>query len=444
MSAISRGLAEGMYHAELIAAPSVRGRWAALARAAWIAVASLSVVLLVVSVAAYYRQALALSAPALRNPDAHGMGSPETVRAALQALGLSVQFYAAYSSALLLLFGLVFAGVGLAIFLHRPNERMALIVSLWLVTFGATFTPATWSIQSVSPALYAVGDAVGNVAYAGLFLMFYVFPDGRFVPRWTRWLALLFVWVFLLASVFPGTPLDPESWGVVNLFLLIFLAVSMLFAQVYRYLRVSTPPERQQTKWATFGLLNAVAGFFLFFGIVPSLFPALNKPGPTGFLYDIVSSSLVVVGFMLIPISIGLAVLRHRLWEIDVIINRALVYGGLTVGVVGVSALIVGGLAVLLEARGNWLLSLFAAGLIAVVFAPVRDRLQCAVNRLTYGDRDDPYRVISRLGARLESALAPDAVLPMIVQTVREALKLPYAAVAVARDSELIVAAEAG
>jgi hypothetical protein len=83
----------------------------------------------------------------------------------------------------------------------------------------------------------------------------------------------------------------------------------------------------------------------------------------------------------------------------------------------------------LVQIRGNFVVSLLAVGLVALVLAPLRSRLQQAVNHLMYGQRDEPYAVVSRLGQRLESTLTPDAVLPAVVRTVKEALKLPYAAI---------------
>jgi signal transduction histidine kinase len=83
----------------------------------------------------------------------------------------------------------------------------------------------------------------------------------------------------------------------------------------------------------------------------------------------------------------------------------------------------------LLQARGNLLISLLATGLTAILFQPLRERLQRIVNRLTYGERDDPYRSISRLGTQLEATLTPDALLPAVAETVAKTLKLPYVAI---------------
>jgi signal transduction histidine kinase len=129
-----------------------------------------------------------------------------------------------------------------------------------------------------------------------------------------------------------------------------------------------------------------------------------------------------------IPIAASIAILRFRLYDIDVLINRTLVYAALTGCVVGLYVLIVGYLGSYFHATGNLVISLVATGLVAVLFQPLRERLQTGVNRLLYGERHDPYGVLSRLGERLEGALYTDQVLSTIVTAVAEELKLPHVA----------------
>src|SRR5262249_39351078 len=147
-----------------------------------------------------------------------------------------------------------------------------------------------------------------------------------------------------------------------------------------------------------------------------------------------IANGLFYLGFLMVPLSIGMAILRARLWDIDLIINRTLVYGALTASVVGLYVLVVGYLGTLFQTSGNLLVSLIATGVIALLFQPLRNRLQRGVNRLLYGERDDPYAALARLGQRLEATLAPDAVLPAIVETVAQALKVPYVAIALTTD----------
>ena len=131
----------------------------------------------------------------------------------------------------------------------------------------------------------------------------------------------------------------------------------------------------------------------------------------------------------MLPLCIGIAILRYRLYDIDLLINRTLVYGALSAGVVGLYVLLVGALGALFQSSGNLLISLLATGLAACSFQPLRARLQRGVNRLMYGERDDPYAVLSRLGQRLKTTLAPTAVLPSIAEAVAQTLKLPYVAI---------------
>jgi hypothetical protein len=120
------------------------------------------------------------------------------------------------------------------------------------------------------------------------------------------------------------------------------------------------------------------------------------------------------------------------------------VYVALTACVVGVYVLVVGYLGATFRVDGSLAISLVATGIVAVLFAPLRDRLQRGVNRLLYSERDEPYAVLSRLGQRLEAALDPKSVLPTIVETVAGALKSPHAEVFLYRDGGFETAARHG
>lgn len=144
---------------------------------------------------------------------------------------------------------------------------------------------------------------------------------------------------------------------------------------------------------------------------------------------DTVYSPLAVTAWLGIPLVIGVAILKDRLYDIDVIINRTLVYSGLSLGIVVVYVLVVGALGTLFQTQGNVFFALLATGLIAVLFQPVRQRLQRAANRLMFGERDDPYAVLSQLGSQLQTTNTPEAMLQSVVDTVAATLKLPYVAI---------------
>lgn len=390
-----------------------RGRWLAAAQVACLTLGLLALTLFVTGLPNLYASYLRLST---KNSE---------LRANLPELGLSAQFHTTYLLTLLLLLAVVCFALATVIFLRKPDEPMALFVTLSLVLLGATFAG---DIEASGP-LRLIGQWLSNLleslSLVTLFLFFYLFPDGRFVPLWIRWLAVFFTAPVILTAILPGSPfnLDTLPASLYTAFFSIWLLTGML-AQVYRYRRVSGPTQRQQTKWVAFGFSAALA-LYLGATALGVAFPSLEK----GSLAYFVANTAVWCGFLLIPVSIGIAILRYRLWDIDIIINRTLVYGALSASVVGLYALLVSGLGSLLPLSGNFVASLIAAGLVAVLFAPLRVRLQRGVNRLMYGERDEPYTVLSRLGRRLEGSLAPEAALETVAESVAQALKLPYAAI---------------
>jgi signal transduction histidine kinase len=212
---------------------------------------------------------------------------------------------------------------------------------------------------------------------------------------------------------------------------MVYLALTILALLLnYRAVRAKAV-LRQQARWVVLGYALA-----LILLLVLVLLPKVLTGHP---ILDRTRQSLLLLPA---PICMAFAILRYRLFDIDLIINRALVHGSLTVFVVGMYVGVVVALSTIFRTDGNLLFSLAATGLIAAVFQPIRERVQRSVNRLMYGERDEPYAVISRLGQQLEVTLSPDAVLPAIVETVARALKLPYAAIALKQDAEMVIVAE--
>ena len=318
---------------------------------------------------------------------------------------------------------------------------MALFVAIMLAAFGAMFPPTLEQLARTRPVWGGPIALVEFLGAASLTTFCYLFPDGRFVPRWTRALAIVAVILHVPVSFLPGSPLSYLTWPAPLRALPFFgLLGTGIVAQLYRYRRVSGPTQRQQTKYAVFGVTAALAGF-LGLILLSALAPSWPEPDSLAAIFTVNAYYAIMLP---IPLSIGAAILRHRLWGIDPLINRTLVYGALTACVIGLYMLVVGSLGAVFDAAGSLAISLVATALVAVLFQPLRERLQRGVNRLLYGERDDPYAVLSRLGQRLEATLAPEAVLPTIVATAAEALKLPYAAIALKQDGSYATAAATG
>jgi len=161
-------------------------------------------------------------------------------------------------------------------------------------------------------------------------------------------------------------------------------------------------------------------------------------------LYDFVLYPMGQVFKACLPLSIGFAILRYRLWNIDLVINRVLVYGSLSVltmlGYLGTVLV----MQALFTGLSNPVISFFATGLVAILFEPLRQRLQRGVNRMMYGERDDPYAVLTRLAGTLEQTPTTNEVLPSIAQTIGQTLKIPYVAILLDQGGDERLAASFG
>jgi signal transduction histidine kinase len=235
---------------------------------------------------------------------------------------------------------------------------------------------------------------------------------------------------------------------VLGITLLQMSILAALFSVILR-VRHARGNERQQLKWFLFAALPlTVVGSLDQLDLLVASFTTDFMFHPVYILY---SSGLLVpvvyvevLALLLVPVFTYVAILRYNLYDIDVVINRTLVYGVLSACVVGIYVVAVVALGYLFRAQGNLAISLSATGLVAVLFQPLRGRVQRGVNRLMYGERDDPYAVISRLGKRLEAAIEPEAVLPTVVETIAQALKLPYAAILLEEEEQFRTSASYG
>ncbi|GAC1468872.1 MAG: hypothetical protein PVSMB7_17410 [Chloroflexota bacterium] len=353
-----------------------------------------------------------------------------TVNATLRQSGIPVEVYAGTILALVLSFVTLSYTAALWMFLKRSNDPSAVFVSLLLVAVAASFgTPELHA----NPIL-EVGQAVREwVTWTALPMFFYVFPTGRFVPGWTKITAL--IWGVMQLIVIAGLPAGPFIFIA-----LLPLLASGFYAQIIRYRRVSDLVQRQQLKWVIAGFTVAVAGLVGIQIVQAVNIPSLRE-GTAGGLF---LSGVLVACVVQIPLSLAFAVLRYRLFDIHVVINRTVVYVLLSAAVSGVYIMVAGGLGVVFRGNSGAVPPLLAAALVALLFAPLRDRLQRTVNRLMYGRRDEPYTVLSSLGQRLGSALAVEDVLQVVVETVSKSLKLPYAAIFLHVDGALVPAAAVG
>jgi hypothetical protein len=356
-----------------------------------------------------------------------GQLSPGEARA-LGELGISTGVYAAYGLGLDLIVALGFCAVGVLIFWRRSRERGALFVSFALVVFGLTW-PDTFGAAQGNLLWDGLVGFLAQLGLSSLLVFFFVFPDGRFVPRWTRWVAAFSFAMPVFVVLFPHSVVAQPPQ---RLSILVFtgLWVLALFAQAYRYARVSGPVQRQQTKWLVFGagvMVALIAAFLL-----PLVFfPALTRPGLLSLAFDLVGRTVGgSFGFLLIPATIGIAILRHRLWDIDVIINRTLVYGSLTATL---AVVYFGGVAAVetvfrvVTGQGSSLAVVASTLAIAALFVPLRRRIQGFIDRRFYRWKYDAARTLQAFSEKLRDETDLDALGVDLIAVVRETMQPAHA-----------------
>jgi signal transduction histidine kinase len=373
----------------------------------------------------------------------------------LADLALSASFYAVYFIALDLI--LVVSHIVISAILYRqaPENTMATLVALVLIT---TPLAVAGALTMSGPIWRFVADLIIYLGLTTSIILLYLFPDGYFIPRWTRPLAILWAGFNLPAVFFPSSPFSLTTWpAIIQGLLLLGFSGSGLYAQIYRYRNISTAMERRQSKWAILGLAAAaLAPFGHYLNLLnlpsasqtapPDLF--FNLADPALFMFatiaQLIGLTLYTLLLLAFPLSFAIAILRYQLFDVEIVINRTLVYGSLTALIVALYVFIVGALGSIFQARGSPIWAIIATGLIAVLFAPLRNYLQRIVNRLMYGDRDDPVAVLNQLGKRLEETPSPDATLPIIVESIIKSLKLPYAGIALKDGRNHSLVYEAG
>lgn len=274
-----------------------------------------------------------------------------------------------------------------------------------------------------------------------LTFVFLLFPDGRLpstrwrIIGWSAGLSLLLL--ILVLALHPGPVSEfgtmPNPYGIIGAENVldamldvgsILLAVGLIgsvWAVIVRFRR-SRGMERAQMKWLVYA-----AFVILVFGVftIP-LWLSGNLAEGLAMEISIILTNLMTLG---IAVAATVAIVRYRLYDIDIIFNRTLVYSVMTGIILLIYGLIVGAAGVLFESQWSWLFALPATGLVAVLFQPIQNRLQRGVNRLLYGQRDEPFEVMTRLGQRLEQTISPDLAYPTIVETVAQAMRLPYVAI---------------
>jgi hypothetical protein len=354
--------------------------------------------------------------------------TPEQLRE-LQQIGISLELHAALMAGVAVFSKLVWMAVGALVFLLRPGDRMALLVSLFLFAFGAaTFAnEAVEALVTAHSAWWVPARGLQVFGEVVTVLFFLTFPDGRFVPRWTPLFGVLFLAFQIPGDLFPDIYSGSPTLEIAQSLVFMCFLLGMIVSQVYRYRSVSTPDERRQTRWVVFGTTLALS---LLLAVVAPLFLFVPGVAQTSPFVSLLIGNVLPLIMVLVPLSVGVAMLRSGLFDIDVVINRALVYGSLTFslvllylgGVVGLQQLLTP-----LVGESNQLAIVASTLAIAALFSPLRQRIQSFIDKRFYRRKYDAAKTLAAFSARLREETDVDALGDDLVGVVRGTVQPEHA-----------------
>lgn len=371
-----------------------------LAQVGWFALAALTVGLVVLALPARFADLQVVSPTAeftvgqLRPADA----------AALAQLGLTPLFYAWFFTLLEAASAAMFIIVAALIFWRRSSYRIPLLISAGLLPFGAIGSPWLDSLVIKQPIYHFPVLLLRVIGLALFILGLYRFPDGRFVPAWTRWLVLAWV-IFMVGWIpFPDLRIEMSLFAttpteVARKIWMLTVMLTLGLSQIYRYFRTPDPIVRQQTKWFVYGTAITLV-LTMLVGLPLLLVPGLRQSDPLSMAFRLVAFTITLLAELTIVTSIGFSILRYRLWEIDVIIRRTLIYVALTATLALVYFVSVILLQRLLPAQTQ-LSTILSTLAIAALFSPLRRRIQRDIDRLFFRRKYDVEQTLADFNVTL-------------------------------------------
>jgi hypothetical protein len=396
------------------------GSWLIVARTVWVVLVIPSVGICVASLIVSYQQMQMVCVELVTCNNLPGALTPQLLQALL-SIGLSARAFAILGTIFNVITAAIWYGVGFLIFWRRSDDWLALLAAFVLVMFNVTDLSnnnAPYTLALVYPDLSLPLSLMSFLGGISLGMFFLLFPGGRLVPRW-MWLIML---LFIIQEFF-------DNFNVANapgwLKLLVYFVTfgSIIYSQIYRYRRVSTPLQRQQTKWIILGLAVAI-GIIIGILAITFLIPSnVNFNSLAGLIVTII---IWPAALLLIPLSIGFSILRYRLYDIDLLINRTLVYASLS----AILALVYIGLIFALQyllrgiiSQNNDVAIVISTLAIAALFQPLRHRIQAIIDRRFYRRKYDAAKIVEAFSATLRNEVDLNQLSEHLLNVVQDTMQ---------------------
>ncbi len=327
----------------------------------------------------------------------------------------------------------LFAGIALVLAWRGGQDPVRLLFSAVLLLLAASLFAPLATLARAEPGLAWLTSTVGiltptapelwrSLAGLGLLLLLCIFPDGRFVPRWSAVVVAVLAAHACLWAAFPDSFLSPREWpGPMEAAWLLALPAAGLAAQAWRYAH-ATAEIRRQTRLVVLALTTVVAAFAVLAVFDPELEQGVGELVVTTprlqALYELQLLLVLTAALFLFPISIAVSVLRYRLLDIDIVVNRAVIYGLLAgfIGAVYIAVVVVVGAVVGSSGEPNAALVILTLAIVALTVDAVRQRAERFANRLVYGERATPYEMLADFAHGLSRALSSGEILPKVAE----------------------------
>lgn len=303
-------------------------------------------------------------------------------------LGLPALFQSLidYGVDLLLMFG--FSIIAVVLIINRSDDWFAIFTSLFLIVFGARITNLANNI-ALTPGYQSQGGLILALGDISIVLFSMLFPNGKFTPRWMKFLLPFLVLTMLGIYMLPDAPF---YWGKMSqngtyFFVTITWYVIGLVSGMYRYYRAATLAQKQQLRWSFIGTMGPFL-WFVIFQVASGLVPMMTESELAALSFETISRLAGIFMFLMLPLFIAISIVRTRLFDIDLLINRSLVYGILSFGLALAFALILILVSAVFKSIQLGDQVFFVAIVFSVLagagFQPLRKRLQRFVDRVFY------------------------------------------------------------
>lgn len=352
----------------------------------------------------------------------------------LESVGLTANFYALVQIGIEIVNALFVNFICIYYLRRFMTHWMGYVASLIFVLF-LIMPNVIWAFLFAHPSLLFIGELILDITNLAFFSFVYIFPTGRFAPRWS----IIFLMLGLSQAVF-GTVVvyydDFTGTSFADVYFSPFM-ISMIAGisfQIYRYIHISDHTQRLQTKWVILGLCGPILGVFSWGYFMEYL--AFLPDAPRVWIHLFSMPIIMVITVVPLPIALTIAITEQKLWNIDLIFNRTLVYIILTAIILTVYIFLVTMLNIVFGVSNNLVISLFMTIAVVLSFQMVRQTIQRGVNRLMFGQRDEPHTVLMNLSQQLQTAVLPEDLLQLSTESIAKSLKLPYVAIVIQHGAD--------